>query len=271
MEEPAGATTSDGTGSGNATAVPEEDDAPPSHEPTAADLPSRIIEHEEIAVDIDPADIHSVTLGVSWESTSNLDLDCALLLFDKRGSILETIEGVGKLASECGGVVHQGDSVTGGEEGDAEAIQITLPSVSEKIHAMVVVVLTMMESFEEVSAVKSRIYVSQLNESLETSAGALSCSPKFHVDDELLNVHKSISDREDESLQPSSLNIALMMRLYRKRGNKRVWVVNSLGHLSQARRMPSAVIAAQEQLLDIFPKIRIPLGGPRDLIRCKTL
>ena len=55
-----------------------------------------------------------------------------LLLFDKRGCILETIEGVGKLASACGGIVHQGDSVTGGEEGDAETIEITLPSVSEK-------------------------------------------------------------------------------------------------------------------------------------------
>ena len=34
--------------------------------------------------------------------------------------------------------------------------------------------------------------------------------------------------------------------------------MNGLGHLSNARRMSSAVIAAQEQLLDIFPKIRIP-------------
>ena len=82
-------------------------------------------------------------------------------------------------------------------------------------------------------AIKSRIYVSKLHESVEKS-GALSCSPRYHVDDELLNFEgnlRNVMVGDDQPLEPSNLNIGNDEALSQAR-NKRTWVVNGLGHLS---------------------------------------
>ena len=62
------------------------------------------------------------------------------MTFNKRGAHLETIEGLGRTISQEGAIEHYGDSVTGGETGDAETISVALDRLDPRTSAVVLVV-----------------------------------------------------------------------------------------------------------------------------------
>ena len=74
-----------------------------------------------------PSYVNTLDLGVAWRTAEiNLDMDAIVMTFNKRGAHLETIEGLGRTVSQEGAIEHYGDSVTGGESGDAETISVQL-------------------------------------------------------------------------------------------------------------------------------------------------
>ncbi|GAA4965124.1 TerD family protein [Uniformispora flossi] len=77
----------------------------------------------------------AVTIGLGWDvrttTGADFDLDASALLCDAGGRVLSDQHFVffNNLSSPDGSVVHSGDNLTGGGDGDDEQIQINLATV----------------------------------------------------------------------------------------------------------------------------------------------
>ena len=101
----------------------------------------QVVESEKYQKVKVPSYVEKLDLGVAWRTSEiNLDMDAVVMTFNKRGAHLETIEGLGNTKSQEGAIEHYGDSVTGGESGDAETISVSLNQLDPRTAAIVLIV-----------------------------------------------------------------------------------------------------------------------------------
>ena len=91
-------------------------------------------------------------------------MDAVVMTFNKRGAHLETIEGLGRTVSQEGAIEHYGDSVTGGESGDAETVSVSIDRLDPRTAAVVLVVQLPRGTFHsaKVSSVRSRVVIREV-------------------------------------------------------------------------------------------------------------
>jgi tellurium resistance protein TerD len=65
-----------------------------------------------------------------------IDLDASCVLMTADGTDIDTIW-FSQLKSRCGGVVHNGDNLTGEGDGDDEQVKIALPKIPEEVKKLV--------------------------------------------------------------------------------------------------------------------------------------
>ncbi|GAA3077087.1 calcium homeostasis/redox stress adaptation protein [Streptomyces olivoverticillatus] len=85
----------------------------------------------------------AVTIGLGWDvrttTGADYDLDASALLCDASGKVVSDQHFVffNNLSSPEGSVVHSGDNLTGGGDGDDEQIQIALTTVPDRVARIV--------------------------------------------------------------------------------------------------------------------------------------
>ncbi|MFF7727044.1 TerD family protein [Streptomyces sp. NPDC008001] len=85
----------------------------------------------------------AVTVGLGWDvrttTGADYDLDASALLCDAAGKVLSDQHFVffNNLTSPEGSVVHSGDNLTGGGDGDDEQIQVNLAAVPAEVAKVV--------------------------------------------------------------------------------------------------------------------------------------
>jgi hypothetical protein len=146
-----------------------------------------------------PNYITTLHFGTSWQfhDDSNLDMDAVLMTFNKRGVHLETIEGLGRTASMCGGIQHFGDSVTGVENGDAETIAVTLAKLDPRTACIVLVALLPRGTFltAGVDSIRSRVLAGVVagDEDGDGLDDDTQRAREFHLGDEMMAMKRDIS------------------------------------------------------------------------------
>jgi WD40 repeat protein len=196
---------------------------------------------EEISL-VGAKEIH---FGVGWETQEqNLDLDSIVAVFDKWGNHVETIDGLSRTTSRCGSILHHGDDVTGGKDGDAETIGVNLTTLEKRTEVLVLIVTIMRGDFVKVDSIHARVICDIPDPEASFGTGI-----QFQPDDELMKYERSCKLPEE-----NTQNIAMMIRLKRVKGGLNRWVAQTMGVLG---RTQDVVTAVQENLLDIFPKLKI--------------
>ncbi|MGC5326524.1 TerD family protein [Brevibacillus sp. SYSU BS000544] len=101
------------------------------------------------------ANLTNILVGLGWDPQQghgpNIDIDSSVLMLDQNGKIAKSggFLGMGgqkyvvsfrNLKSPCGSVIHKGDNLTGGGDGDDEQIFVDLKKIPENIHKILFVV-----------------------------------------------------------------------------------------------------------------------------------
>ena len=189
-----------------------------------------------------------ITFGVAWETSEpNLDLDSLVVIFDKWGNHVETIDGLSRTSSRCGSINHHGDDVTGGGDGDAETIGVNLTTIEKRTEVLVLVINIMRGNFKKVESIRSRIICEVPDNDAHFGTGK-----QIQPEDEML-VFEQTCVAPDEN----SKNTAIMLRLRRIRGGHNRWVAQKMGNLCFCSNNQDLVTQIQETLLDLFPKLKI--------------
>ena len=95
-----------------------------------------------------------ILVGLGWDERATdgaeFDLDASVFLLNEGGKVSADKDFVfyGNLTSPCSSVIHQGDNLTGGGDGDDEAIKIELTKVPANV-AKIAVVVTIHEALEK--------------------------------------------------------------------------------------------------------------------------
>lgn len=90
--------------------------------------------------------LKSVLLGLGWDAKkadgADFDLDASVLLLDAENKSIGEKGFIfyNEKVSACGGVVHEGDNVTGEGDGDDEVIALDLEKLDGKIAKMIIAV-----------------------------------------------------------------------------------------------------------------------------------
>lgn len=108
---------------------------------------------EEYLID---GSVSQVSMGLGWDA--GCDVDASAALFDSNVNVVDKVWWK-KLASECNAVVHSGDSRTGDEGGDDEAIRVHLAELPLCVHyvLLAVCVFTGTVTFDEVESAYVRM------------------------------------------------------------------------------------------------------------------
>ena len=253
-----------------------------------------VVESEEYQQMKVPAYIEKLHLGVAWRTSEiNLDMDAVVMTFNKRGAHLETIEGLGNTKSQEGAIEHYGDSVTGGESGDAETISVSLNLLDPRTAAVVLIVQLPRGTFRsaKVSSVRSRAIIREVTgdddgDGLDDDTQR---ARELHEGDELIVFKRCLSAPTAEFIEEKQAewsreraadiadgievdefdtgpiiedsrenNIIVLNRLYRSQDDKHRWILDTSGNVSLSQGSRHAVSLSQYSLIDIFPKIKIP-------------
>jgi tellurium resistance protein TerD len=85
-----------------------------------------------------------IRVGLGWDENqtdtgNDFDLDASAFLVSKNGRVLSDNHFIfyGNKTSPCGAIIHQGDNLTGGGDGDDEVIEIDLSKVASDIEKIV--------------------------------------------------------------------------------------------------------------------------------------
>lgn len=191
--------------------------------------------------------VKSLQLGVGWEtSEANLDLDSIVAVFDKWGNHVETIDGLSRTMSRCGSICHHGDDVTGGKDGDAETIGVNLTTLEKRTDVLVLVVTIMRGNFQKVNNIHARVVCEVPDPDATFGTGQ-----HLEPEDEILKFERTCKLPEE-----NPMNINMMIRIKRSHGGR--WIAQTMGVLRLSRGSQDVVAQVQEQLLDFFPKLKIP-------------
>ena len=221
-----------------------------------------------------PNYVSTLHFGASWQfhDDSNLDIDAVVMTFNKRGVHLETIEGLGRTKSVCGAIHHFGDSVTGGESGDAETIAVTVANLDPRTSCLVVVLLLPRGTFltAGVDSLRSRVLVGSVigDEDGDGLDDDTARAREYHLGDEMIVFRRETGAPpapEDDNVDYLHLppddrdnNMVVLNRLYRNPDDKRRWLCDTVGALSLAGSQREAVPLTQYSLIELYPKIKIP-------------
>ena len=225
-----------------------------------------------------PGYISTLHMGVSWKWDTaldkNIDMDAVVMSFNKRGVHLETIEGLGRTKSVCGAIEHFGDSVTGGESGDAETVAITLADLDPRTACIVLVVLLPRGTFGTagVESIRSRVLAGAIegDEDGDGLDDETARAREYHLGDEMKVFRRDIGPPLGSvkgglclnNLPPvaddGDNNMIVLNRLYRNPEDKRRWLCDSIGALSLSGAPREAVPLTQYSMIDLYPKIKIP-------------
>ncbi len=85
--------------------------------------------------------LSNILLGLGWDvgDEEQIDLDASAATFDAKGKLLETIY-FGNEKSENKSIIHSGDNLTGGGDGDDEQILVDLNSLPAEVQNLVLTV-----------------------------------------------------------------------------------------------------------------------------------
>lgn len=89
-----------------------------------------------------PEGLGRITVGLGWdvdEAEGECDLDVSAVLMDANGNDMEAVF-FGRLESEEHGIIHSGDNLTGGCEGDDEQIVVNLDRIGPSVQQVFFVV-----------------------------------------------------------------------------------------------------------------------------------
>ena len=263
--------------------------------PTRAKMTSiQVAESEDYQKHVVPSYINKIDLGVAWSTGEiNLDMDAVVMTFNKRGAHLETIEGLGRTISQEGAIEHYGDSVTGGETGDAETISVALDRLDPRTSAVVLVVQLPRGTFRSarVASVRSRVIIREVSGDADGDGldDDTQRARELHEGDELIVFKRSLSAPTAEQIEAKRIvwakdraadvadgievdeyetgpiveddrenNLIVLNRMYRNPDDKRRWIMDTSGHVSLSQGSRDAVPMSQYALIDLFPKIKIP-------------
>ncbi len=88
--------------------------------------------------------LKKIKVGLGWDANATdtggkFDLDASLFLLGKDGKVVsdENFIFYNNKTSPCGGVVHQGDNLTGAGDGDDEVILIELDKVAPEVDKII--------------------------------------------------------------------------------------------------------------------------------------
>ena len=237
-----------------------------------------------------PNYVSTLHFGTKWKfhDDSNLDLDAVVMTFNKRGVHLETIEGLGRRVSTCGGIEHFGDSVTGVESGDAETIAVTLAQLDPRTACLCLLVLLPRGTFltAGVDSIRSRVLAGVVagDEDGDGLDDDTARAREYHLGDEMTVLEREIAAPEPRSSNGSSRtaspfgsprstgsssntlyvlddrenNMIVLNRLYRNPHDKKRWLCEEMGVLNLFQATREAVPLCQYSLIDLYPKIKIP-------------
>lgn len=109
-----------------------------------------------MAVNI-PDSLKTFKIGLGWES--RLDIDCSIIMMNKKGQVLEKVY-YGKQQSRHKAVVHSGDCQTGEGAGDDETISVHLDKLAPEVDSLwpVISIYTEGRQFDDVKGAYCRIY-----------------------------------------------------------------------------------------------------------------
>ena len=223
--------------------------------------------HPKSKTELIPNYVSTLHLGVSWlwdkALDKNIDMDAVVMSFNKRGVHLETIEGLGRTKSVCGAIHHFGDSVTGGESGDAETIAVTVADLDPRTACLVLVVYLPRGTFLSagVEALRSRVLVGNVEgdedgDGLDDDTGR---AREYHLGDEMIVFKRECNAPFDiDDFDDRDNNMCVLNRIYRNPNDKRRWMLDTVGNLSFPSSQREMIPKTQYSLIDLYPKIKIP-------------
>ena len=241
----------------------------------------QVVESEKYQKMKVPSYVEKLDLGVAWRTSEiNLDMDAVVMTFNKRGAHLETIEGLGNTKSQEGAIEHYGDSVTGGESGDAETISVSLNQLDPRTAAIVLIVQLPRGTFRsaKVSSVRSRAIICEVtgDEDGDGLDDDTQRARELHEGDELVVFRRSLSAPTAEFIEAKQAqwsrdraadiangvevdefetgpiiedsrenNVIVLNRIYRSQDDKRRWILDTSGHVSLSQGSRHVVTQSQ--------------------------
>lgn len=107
-----------------------------------------LVKGQKVKLEKDGQQLKNITVGLGWDpkdpnaNGAEFDLDASVYMLGVNGKVSSSQNFVyyNNLKSPCGAIIHAGDNLTGGGEGDDEQIHIDLTKVPSNIDKLVVVV-----------------------------------------------------------------------------------------------------------------------------------
>jgi len=227
----------------------------------------------------------SVVVGVGWNqrtskrgeaaaTAAEVDLDLSCLCFDESGAFVESVY-FGNVANENDSISHTGDNTTGAGDGNDEEIILKLKRIPAHVHSLVLLVNSYNgDSFERVKDA----YIELTEEQHPNAAASASAAA-------------AASDASKLAYLPLASvaahhNAIIMGKLYRatlpvaaaaagspgeavaesastesyQSFSSNDWVFHALGVACEGRTFGSLIPLCQQQLLDLYPRLRIDLN-----------